>query len=155
MNVGDVIFVHGNGPLSRSIEYFDGGPFSHVAIAMPHDCVLESQYFVNTRIIPNPYDDVTVVPLSLTKEQQDALVVASFKYLEDKYDMRQIFGILLHDLFRLKTNDTWNSPRQLICSELVVDVLTDVGFFDAEEHAIFKDLTPNALYDALIQKGEM
>lgn len=151
---GNIIFVHGNSLIDKGIEYFDKGFYSHVAIGMPSDCALESQYLVNTRIITNPYhDNITVLDLGLTDEQIDKLVHSSFKYLEDKYDIKQIFGILISDLFKnIHTNVSWNDRKKKICSELVVDVLYDIGFFNYVEYESLVNTTPNKLYTSLKNK---
>lgn len=147
--IGDIIFVHGKGPISDAIEHLDKGPFSHVCIEMPHDCIFESQYVVNTRIMPNPYkeSETTIVHLNLTKVQQDKIVYAAFKYLPYKYDIKQIEGDFLDDVFHLHTD--WNDPNKLICSEAAIDLLTDGAFFNASEHEKLKSYTPNELYDYL------
>jgi hypothetical protein len=153
MNTGDLIFVRGKGPVSETIEIVDGGPFSHVCMAMPYNTITESQYIVNTRDIPNPYkeSEITVVDLGLTDEERQALVNLHFKYLPYKYDLKQDIGILLHKLFNcLQTDKTWVNKNELICSRYMVYLLNDIDYF--KNHAYFYDtsyLTPNSLYTVL------
>jgi hypothetical protein len=151
MNIGDLIFVHGKGPVSETIELVDRGPFSHVAMVMPYNTITESQYLVNTRDIPNPYkeSEITVVDLGLTDEERQALVNLHFKYLPYKYDLKQDIGILLHKIFsQLQTDKTWVNRNELICSRYMVYLLRDIRYF--VKRGYFYDptfLTPNKLYD--------
>lgn len=153
MNIGDIIFVRGKGPVSELIEVVDGGPFSHVCMVMPYNTITESQYIVNTRDIPNPYkeSEIVVVDLGLTDEERQALVNLHFKYLPCKYDLKQDIGILLHKLFsRLKTNKTWVNKNELICSRYMVRLLMEIDYFKNRDY--FYDvmtLTPNPLSNVL------
>lgn len=117
MKPGDLIFVHGKGPVSASIERIDGGPFSHVCMVMPYNTITESQYIVNTRDIPNPYEEseITVLYFGLTDEERQVLVYLHFKYLPNKYDLKQYIGILWHKIFgRLQINKNWVNRNEHI-----------------------------------------
>lgn len=154
IKTGSLIFIHGKGLIPDAIEYFDKGSFSHVCFSFPSDTVFETQYLVNTRIISNPYSEseMTVVDLGLSNEQVNKLINVSFSYLKDKYDIKQLFGILLFDLFKVNTNSKWNDKHKLICSELVLDVLHDIGYLSTEQHISLINATPNILYKFLINK---
>lgn len=153
MKPGDLIFVKGKGPISELIEKIDGGPFSHVCMAMPFGTITESQYGVNTRDIPNPYSEseVVILDLGLTDEERQELVNIHFKYLPYKYDLKQDIGILLHKIFsQLQTNKTWVNKNMLICSRYIVYMLNGIHYF--RNKGYFYDptyLTPNPLFDTL------
>lgn len=149
--VGDIGFVAGRSFLDRVIEFFDNGNYNHCFIVMPKNSILESQYLTNTRIVASRFknSEVTYLSLNLTDEQKDKLIHTSFTYLEDKYDIKQLFGILFHDLFYLNTNVTWNDKKKLICSELVVDVLHDIGYLTETEYGKLYGTTPNLLFTYL------
>lgn len=157
MAIGDIGFVSGHGPLDLLIEFFDKGSFNHTFIFLDENSetgnerIFESQYFVNTRIIDNPYksSELNVLHLTLTDEQRQKILQVAPTYLKDKYDLLQILGIFFHDLFGFNTNITWNSKRKLICSELVVDVLHDIGYLSDSEYKDLKNITPNSLFTYL------
>lgn len=153
MNIGDIIFVRGKGPVSELIEVVDGGPFSHVCMVMPYNTITESQYIVNTRDIPNHYDEfeITVLNLGLTDEERQELVNLHFKYLSYKYDLKQDIGILFHKLFScLQTNKTWVNRNELICSSYMVNLLLGINYFkNRGYHYEVNYLTPNSLYKLL------
>lgn len=149
--IGDIGFISGRTLIDRSIEFFDQGNYNHVFIFLENDCLLESQYFVNTRIISNSYNpsELTVLRLNLTDEQKEKLIHTSFYYLEDKYDIKQIFGLLFHYLFKLNTDKTWNNPKLMICSELIVNVLHDIEYLSDSEYQSLLNTTPNLLFTYL------
>lgn len=152
---GDIIFIHGKGIIPRLIEFFDKGRFSHVCICIGESKIIESQYFKNTQIVTNPYspEESTVLKLDLTDEQKQKLVEILPIYSKDKYDFKQIIGILLHDLWKgLKTNISWNNPKELICSELVVDLLHDIGYLSDSEYQSLLNITPNLLFTYLYNR---
>lgn len=146
--VGDIGFVSGNSILDLLIQYFDEGKFNHVFMFLNDNQIIESQYFVNTRIIDNPYKEpeLTILQLNLSEEQQNKLLEITPNYLKDKYDLLQILGIFLHDTLGLPTNVTWNNKHKLICSELVVDLLFSCGYLTDKEHKELENITPNALF---------
>lgn len=149
MQTGDLIFVKGKGPIDRGIEYFDHGPFSHVAMMMPYNTITESQYLVNTRDIANPYkpEEIVVVDLGLTDDERETLIHEHFKYLQRKYDLKQIAGIFLHDVLGLNTNKTWINKNELICSRYMAVLLNEIDYF--KKRAYFEDVsmfTPNSMF---------
>lgn len=158
-NIGSIGFVHGSGLINRIIEFFDKGKFNHTFIFLDQDIndkqkIIESQYFVNTRIIDNPYkkSELTILKLDLTEGQQAKLLEIAPTYLKDKYDLLQIFGIFLHDILGLPTNIAWNNKHKLICSELVVDMLHEIGYISDFDFAKLVNTTPNELYKYLYNR---
>jgi hypothetical protein len=51
MNIGDLIFVRSNSLMSKTIKAFDG-EFSHVAVAMSNNRILESEGMTKSRVVP-------------------------------------------------------------------------------------------------------
>lgn len=153
-SIGSVGFVHGRGLLDRTIEFFDNGEFNHCFIFLNDEKIVESQYFINTRIIDNPYkySELTILNLNLTEEQQQNLIKYAPTYLKDKYDLLQILGIFLHDTLGLPTNVTWNNKHKLICSELCVDLLNSIGYISDEDYKDLVNATPNSLFTYLYNR---
>lgn len=152
--IGDIGFVHGHSLIDRTIEFFDNGLFNHTFVYLNNDKIVESQYFVNTRIIDNPYKDseLIILHLNLTDEQQKKLIQVVPTYLKDKYDLLQIFGIFIHDILNIPTNVTWNNKHRLICSELCVDVLHSIGYISDEDFKFLVNTTPNKLFIYLFNR---
>jgi hypothetical protein len=158
--IGDIGFVSGYSPMDILIEYFDKGKFNHVFIFLDENVetgnqrIIESQYFVNTRIIDNPYkeSELTVLSMNLTDEQKQKLLQIAPTYLKDKYDLLQILGIFLHDILGVPTNITWNNKHKMICSELVVNLLYSVGYISDEDYKTLINTTPNLLFTYLYNR---
>lgn len=150
MKAGNIVFVEGTGFISRLIKFFDKGKFSHVALAISHDCIIEAEYMTDVVIRDIPmYKHYTVIDLGLTSEQIDKIPDAALKMLGKSYDYWQILGYVLKDLFSLKGKNRLNNPKNLICSELVYTILYETGILkdlgiNSKEGF---DLTPNQLYD--------
>lgn len=138
MRSGDVIFVRGTSLISRLILFFDKGNFSHVAIAVSDNEVIETNWNMKSKIVKFHYTDYEVVLTSLTGVQRKYIPIVARGYEGRLYDYIQVIGLI----FRSRLN----SPRQLICSELVYNILTEVGYLNNES---LKDVTPNELYIVL------
>lgn len=150
MKAGDLIFVRGKGPVSSVIRWFDGGrEFTHVAMAVSSNFIIESQYLVNTRIVPlkATYDDYEIVPLHLSPKQRQDVIGEAHTLIGSHYDYSLIFWLAIKRLFNLKKGSPWNNAKRLICSELISRVLYNVGYIDDFE--LLHELTPNQLYDMI------
>ncbi|MEH7209917.1 YiiX/YebB-like N1pC/P60 family cysteine hydrolase [Priestia megaterium] len=157
MKSGDIVFVQGRGILARLIRFFDKGTFSHCAIAVSDNKIIEAQYFAKVRIDPfdpTEYNYYEIIDLGLTKEQRNRIVGSSLKRLGKRYDYGQIVWYVLKDVFHLKGDNRFNNPNNLICSELAYIVLEESGvmhMLGEPRDGTFRgiDLTPNQLYDLL------
>lgn len=142
MKAGDVIFVRGTSFISRIVRFFDKGEFSHVAIAVSDYYVIETNWNMKSRIVPFHYEDFELIELNLTEYQRWRVPVIAKKYEGRMYDYLQVIGYIFKS--RL------NNPRHLICSELVYNILSEVGYVRDER---LRDITPNELYTLLNRKG--
>lgn len=142
MQCGDIIFVKGNSPLEKIIEYFDGD-FSHCCIALSDQVILEAQYGTKSRITPFYFNDYEIVNLGLSDEQRQRVLEMGVNLVGHRYDLLEICSIFLRDAFdkNLKIN---NSPNNYICSELVEILLQEVGVVPNDKK--LRDCTPNELY---------
>lgn len=142
IETGDIIFVRGNGILSKLVRFFDKGEFSHVAIAVSDTHILEANWNIRSKITKMEYTDYEVIRLKdITQEQKD-MIPELAKSLQGRwYDYFQILGILMKSRI--------NSPQQLICSEIVYMILLGIGY---EDDVTLLDSTPNMMWNKLKNK---
>lgn len=138
MRAGDIIFVQGSSPISRLVRLFDKGKFSHVAIAVSETHVIETNWNMKSKIVEFHYEDFELVRLQLSDNQRKIVPAVALKYEGKWYDYLQIISYIFQS--RL------NNPRHLICSELVYNILSEVGYV---EDGLSIDVTPNELYKIL------
>lgn len=143
MKAGDVIFVRGTSVISKIVRLFDRGQFSHVAIAVSDSEVIETNWNMRSKIVPFHYKDYEVVSLNLSDSQRTHIKNIASQYQGKLYDYLQVISFLFWG--RL------NNPRHLICSELVFNLLYDVGYLTDES---LRDCTPNELYETLTEAIE-
>lgn len=148
IKAGDIIFVRGKSPIARLVQWFDG-EFNHVAIAMSHDKILEAQGGTRSRITDFYFDDYEVIDLQLTDEERDRVVHLGIELVGKRYDYVQIIGYVLRKIFKINEHK-FNSPKNLICSELVYIILKELGKIPPQDNLI--DATPNELYRYLKSK---
>jgi hypothetical protein len=146
MKSGDIVFVRGNSLISWLIKLFDHGQFSHVAIAVSDNEVLEAEYNTKTRITPFYFTDYEIVDLGLSDEERKRVEELAPKLVGYGYDFLEILTIFMRNVFDRKFK-IWNSPQAYICSEIVEIVLSDIGVISKDMD--LKNITPNELYDYL------
>lgn len=138
MRAGDIIFVQGTSLISRLVRLVDKGKFSHVAIAVSETHVIETNWNMKSKIVEFHYEDFELVRLQLSDNQRDSVPAIALNYEGKWYDYLQVLSYIFQS--RL------NNPRHLICSELVYNVLSEVGYVNDE---LYSDVTPNELYEIL------
>lgn len=151
IKTGDIIFVHGKGKiLSPLIRFFDKGRFSHCCIAISDTHILEAQYMKKVKIIPFYYGehDIEIIDLGLNEEQKRKVIQVGLTLTGTWYDYPQLLGYVLQKWFKGKSRNPFNNPNNLICSELVNNVLLATGYLLPSEKV--EDLTPNQLYNFLL-----
>lgn len=148
MRAGDVVFVKPSGVLSYLVAKIDGGPYSHVAIAVSETHIIEAQYFTKSRIWPVYAKNTLVLDLGLSDEQREALVHNAINMTGRWYDYRLIVTYFFRNVFKLNLKALWNSQNNLICSELVAVLLLSVGFVGAGQLQE-KNITPRELFEFL------
>lgn len=142
MKAGDIVFVRGTSLISKLVRLFDNGEFSHVAIAVSDSEVIETNWNMKSKIVKFHYKDYEIITLNLTEVQRQRVPVIA-RSLEGKwYDYLQVISYIFKS--RL------NNPRHLICSELVYNILSEVGYVNDDS---LLDITPNELYAILNRMG--
>lgn len=155
MKAGDIVFVRGNSLISKMVRLFDKGEFSHVAIAVSDTEVLEANWNIKTRITDFYFKDYEILDLGLTNEERKLIKEASPYLVGRYYDFPQITWYMIGKLFSFDAKNRFNSPNNLICSEVIFYLLSEIGWLD-EALDIDPDVTPNELYAILksIKKSE-
>lgn len=141
---GDIVFVRGNSLISKLIRLFDKGRFSHVAIFVSETHIIEAEYNTKVRIVPFSYKDYEIVHLNLARYEQSHIKRLARRFIGKQYDYVQIFRLLIELRFGLKLFSR-NTPKQVVCSELVGYFLEELGKVDKGT----ANLAPNQLYDLL------
>lgn len=147
MEAGDLVFVREKGIIPSIIRFFDKGKFNHVAIAIDDTHILEAEYNTRVRIIENPYTDIEVVPLKI-KDKSKVKRFAAMN-IGKKYDFGEIVRIWLRLVFGWSWFSKFNTPKEVVCSELAGDFLQYVGIAPKGSEL----LAPNELYREIKSLG--
>src|SRR5690606_960018 len=150
MRPGDVVFVEPDSLIGKIISLFDVS-FSHVAIAVSINEILEFNYFFYTLINQLRYNKYEIVSLTLIEEQRQLVPFVFQSLVGRRYDYFQIFWLFLYQILGLRgLKNIFNSPKRLICSETVVVVLNSIGYLP--DYKELSDITPNELYKYLKER---
>lgn len=152
--VGDVIFVKGTGPVSRLIQRVTGGKWSHCAIFLDNNILLETEWTTKCRLISVDETDYLtkehdIIHVELTEEQLRLLQVVTYMSLGKKYDYWLIVKLFFKSILGWKIDKY--STESLVCSELIGYVLLSLGVFTYGE-AFIANTSPTELYDILSKK---
>lgn len=150
MRAGDVVFVKPSGPLSWLVSKIDGGPYSHVAIAVSETHIAEAQYFTKSRIWPVYDKGIVVMDLGLSEEQRAEIVTNAISITGRWYDYKLIVSYFFQNVFHWNVKAIWNSRNNLICSELVALLLLSVNFSGATGLRD-KNISPKELFLLLME----
>ena len=118
-----VIFTATSAWTSKAIEIFEGSEFSHCALVLPGDKIIEAtwDYGVRTRNLSSLMSEVVrSVTMEIALPNEQAAIDFATAQLGKKYDKTAIFGFpFMRDW---EETDTW------YCSELVAASLEQGGF---------------------------
>ena len=151
MKRGQLVFVKGTSIISKLINLIDG-VYCHVALALSENTVLESQRFAESRIIKNYHERYDLVDITLTDDQMRSLIDSSLNFIGYDYDYKQIAYTFFGEFFKISR---FNDRGKFICSELIVEVLFDIGYFNDSEYAKLVHATPNELFQAISDKEKI
>lgn len=153
MRPGDVIFMKPSNWIGRTVTRIDGGPYSHVAIAVSSTHIIEAQGFRRSRIWPVYGKDVLVLDLGLSDEQREQIVHNAISITGRWYDYRLIAGYFIKHTWNFEIKALWNSKNALICSELVASLLLSVGYMGAKVFS-HENISPRELLEILTAQQE-
>ncbi|MFD2704619.1 hypothetical protein [Salibacterium lacus] len=126
--VMEVIFSRNTSLLSRLIQRFTNGKWSHNAIKIDDYHILDSRFPKGVQIRHFDLKDYEVVEV-------EGDIDEAIKHVEKRYDVIRFiwYGIKFGD-------KPWNNPSQMICSELIAEAAHDSNL---------KGKTPNEQYKYL------
>jgi len=146
IQAADVIFYRPTGFLGRVISYFTSSPYSHVALAIDANTIIEANRFIKTRVVPIEYDkNITHIYRleNLTQVEREKIVEIALSMEGTDYDYAQIFEMLFRIVFRIKRT-LFNNQKKLTCSE-VVDKSYYLAGFKRKDTEFLYDVTPEEL----------
>jgi Permuted papain-like amidase enzyme, YaeF/YiiX, C92 family len=121
MQTGDIVFFKGKSWISKIISRLTGSPYTHVAIALTPDLILEADRFIKVRL--RAIEDHEVYSIKryedITEEQKELIFAGGISFLGVKYDYLNILLWLLSLLFNFNGHGLVNNANSVYCSELV------------------------------------
>lgn len=146
---GDIVFIRGRSWISKVIKWLDKGEFSHVAMFVSDNEIIEAEYSTRVRVVPFKYGDYEVIRLNLNGEQKKSVTELSAILEGKRYDFVQIIILLFTLLFGIKGLSKFRDTKEVICSELVGLILDELGIGEGD----MVSYTPNELYVYLSEQG--
>ena len=146
IQAADVIFYRPTGFIGRVISYFTSSPYSHVALAIDANTIIEANRFIKTRVVPIEYDNkITHIYRldNVTQEERDRIVSIALSYEGTDYDYAQIFEMFVRIVFRIKRT-LFNNQQKLTCSEVVDNAFYKAGVKRKDLEFLY-DITPEEL----------
>lgn len=146
LQAADVIFYRPTGFIGRVISYFTKSPYSHVALAIDANTIIEADRFTKTRIVPIEYDkNITHIYRleNLTQEEREKIVELATSLEGTDYDYAQILEMFVRIVFRIKRT-IFNNQKKLTCSE-VVDRSFYLAGVKRKDMEFLYDVTPEEL----------
>ena len=147
---------------SWAIRAFEQTKFSHVYVRHQTKYGIEIVYqasgtqvnFENGDVFLNKAEVVREFEFEISDEAFDRYMFFALKNVGKPYSVLQVFGIALFSLFDLKKNPFSNGSKYYVCSELVSEILYEIGRFRYDRN-VFDKLTPKSLFEfCLKHSGE-
>lgn len=142
---GDIILVKGNDFFSNIIKKVTKSEYSHSAMVLNNDTIIESHFIGGVKKKPRGVlADKNFSVYKLKKgisniEGKRKLMLKRADELEGyKYDLLQLFGYLIYGF---KGRNKFNTPHQIICSELI-DLIYYYAGINLRPNIYKGDLTP-------------
>lgn len=120
MEKGDVLFYKGTSLIERGIAWAEKSPYTHVALYVGNNELIEANGFIVTRVRKiTPGDKFEVHSFrGITDKQRGDMVNFALKFLGDPY----AYGKILHDFFRLVLRmnvPIMEAKNKHICSDII------------------------------------
>ncbi|UPI12851.1 hypothetical protein [Bacillus phage SBSphiJ5] len=145
---GDVIFYRPTGFIGWAISKITKSEYSHVALVVSPDHIIEANRFIKSRIADLHYTKEIHSVYRLNNLPADTrlrIINNALTMLDVSYDYSQIFGLLLRLVFDIKTN-VFNKVNRYICSEIIDNAFVAAGVPRKDKENI-GDITPQELLD--------
>jgi len=163
------IYVGFSKPINRifpvyswAIRALEGTKFSHVYVrhATKYDVDIIYQAsgtqvnFESGEMFFKKAETVREFEFEITDDAFDAYMRFAIKNAGKPYGVLQVFGIALYSLLGLEKNPFPSGSTNYICSELVAEILFEIGKFKYDRE-LFDKLTPKDLFEfCLKHSGE-
>lgn len=149
MELGDIVFFKGKSFISRIIRMLTGSPYTHVAIAISNNTILEADRFIKVGLRPIADHEVYCIMryTGLTKEQQSTIFAGATSYIGAKYDYLSILTWLVRLITNSGGHGLVNNANKVYCSELIdrLYALADIDLVPDREDG---DVLPSHLLDS-------
>ena len=145
---GDVIFYRPSGFIGWAISKITKSKYSHVALVVSPDHIIEANRFIKSRIADLHYTKEihSVYRLkNLPADTRLKIINNALSMLDVDYDYSQLFGLFLRLVFDIKTN-IFNKVNKYICSEIIDNSFVKAGVPRKDQENI-GDITPQELLD--------
>ncbi|SIS63924.1 C40 family peptidase [Salimicrobium flavidum] len=126
-----IYFSRNTSVLSRLIQKFTAGRWSHNAIWIDEYHIIDSRFPKGVQI--RHFDLKEYEILEIEGNEKEAL-----KHIEKRYDLWMFFWYIF------KYGKRWNNPNQMICSELIAECAKDENL---------RGKTPSEQYRYLKRRG--
>lgn len=163
------IFVGFSRPIKRifpvyswAIRAIEGTKFSHVYVRHETHYKIDIVYqasgtqvnFTNGALFFDKNESVREFPFDITDDAFEKYMTFALSHAGKPYGALQVLGIALYSLFGLKKNPFPSGQAAYVCSELVGEILYEVGRFKYDRE-LFDRLTPKDLFEfCLKHSGE-
>jgi hypothetical protein len=126
---------------------FENRRFPHIPLIYQasHDMMnfMTKQVFLQNNHVTHEFE------LEISEEQHDRLLEHAMRMVGKPYSVRQIFGIVLADIFKLEKNPFTKDEESFICSEWCGIALEILGFQLKKDRNLLK---PKDIFKALSNK---
>lgn len=138
---------------SWAIRAIEGTKFSHVYVRHETKYGVDIVYqasgtqvnFMNEELFFKKSDVVREFQFEVTNDAFDTYMRFAMKNAGKPYGILQAIGIAIYSLFGLKNNPFPSGQAAYVCSELVAEILFEIGKFKYDRE-LFDKLTPKDLF---------
>ncbi|WP_096201731.1 YiiX/YebB-like N1pC/P60 family cysteine hydrolase [Bacillus sp. FJAT-45350] len=151
IETGDIIFVKQNDLTSLLIRWLEKSPYSHVAIAINSNEIIEADILRRVKIRKMKYTSFKVMRVDLNVSQKKLLISCAKTFINNKYNYKGA----IKWFFRLIINrkDDRDLPQRVYCSELVDYIYRCVGIVFYPERAPGDVLPSDLLNSPLVKEA--
>ncbi|UJJ74905.1 hypothetical protein [Bacillus phage BM-P1] len=145
---GDIVFYRPLTLLGRIVSKVTKSEYSHVALVVGTNTVIEADKFIKTGFSVLNYDKKvhSIYRLdNISPEDRLKIVNAVLTMQDTSYDYSQIFGLFLRLVFRINT-DIFNKANKFICSEIIDRAFISAGI-PRKDQKNRGDVTPQELFE--------
>lgn len=149
---GDILLRKSGGPISSLIKSFSNSKYSHAAIFLNYETVIEAHWTGVRKIKVDEIDYEYDIFRYKSRSPFDKAEDKRMKYFLEsqlgiKYDYSQLLGYLK---FGFVEGNEWNTPNEMICSELV-----DLAYFTAWNLNLMPGVPSGDITPGQIAKSEL